>query len=100
MKGMPMRRKAIINFINSEILLQVGVDVALAEPSEIVKMVSAWRVGKQADIEMVPVVDDGALYINGEPVGRIASKTPRVHVSDMACHMEGRILARQESDYD
>ena len=38
----------------------------------------------------------GFLFINNDPVGRIAPKLPKVAYSEEAAYWEGRILSRQE----
>ena len=90
-----MNRKQIIQFCNENIFPQVNVRVAhYMDCIEVVKMVSRWRIGKLANIKMVAEVDDGFLIINGDAVGRIAPKMPRVTYNADAEHYENRILAR------
>ena len=96
-----MNRKQIIEFCNQNIFNQVNIQVSqFMNCAEVVKMVSKWRIGKLANMEMIAKVDDGFLFINGDPVGRIAPKMPRVSYSASAEYWEGRILARQEACYD
>lgn len=91
-----MNRKQMIDFVNNKICPQVGLDFTFS-PVECLKMIEQWRIGKPANMEMVPDVMDGFLFINSMPVGRIARKTPKVTVSEGALYWEGRILARQEA---
>ena len=96
-----MNRKQIIEFCNQNIFNQVNNQVSqFMNCAEVVKMVSKWRIGKLVSVQMVAKVDDGFLFINGDPVGRIAPKMPRVSYSASADYWEGRILARQEACYD
>ena len=96
-----MNRKQIIEFCNQNIFNQVNNQVSqFMNCAEVVKMVSKWRIGKLASVQMVAKVDDGFLFINGDPVGRIAPKMPRASYSASAEYWEGRILARQEACYD
>lgn len=95
-----MNRKQKINFINDKVLpgaeiedwywLSNGREIV----SEMVKAITAWRIGKPADIEMDGAVKDGVFFINGEAVKRVAPRLPRVGFDGL--DYEGRILARQE----
>ena len=92
-----MTRKQIINFCNENIFNQVDITVApYMDCFEVVKMVCKWRIGKSIYTPMVARVDDGFLFMNGEKVGRIAPKMPKVAYNPKACYREGMILARQE----
>lgn len=89
-----MNRKQIIEFCNQNIFNQVNNQVSqFMDCAEVVKMVSKWRIGKLVNMEMIAKVDDGFLFINGEKVGRIAPKMPKVSYSVSADYWEGRILA-------
>lgn len=96
-----MNRKEMIDFVNSKICPQVNTLDFTFSPAEVVKTVERWRVQNHVKINaaMVPDVLDGFLFINDKPVGRIASRLPRVTVSDGAIFWEGRILSRQEAIY-
>lgn len=96
--GCFMNRKEKIEFCNNNIFNQVDIRVADSmDRLEVLKMVSDWRKGKPIDIKMTARVDDGFLFINEEPVGRIASKLPRDHYfSEQGYYIEQKILARQE----
>lgn len=96
-----MNRKAIIEFCNSHIFPQVDISAGMTveDMRDTVKMVSRWRIGKPADIVMNPVVDDGFLIINGDPIGRIAPKMPQPAFSEEAYYWEGKCLAMSE-EYD
>ena len=91
-----MNRKDMINFVNEKIGPQVGLDFSYSA-KETIKMVAQWRRTHNFPSVMVPDVMEGFLFINDMPVGRIASRPPRVTVSDGAMYWEGRILARQEA---
>lgn len=92
-----MDRKQVIEFCNNHIFPQVENQngMTLDMMKDTVKMVSRWRIGKPADVVMIPTVIDGFLYINFDKVGRIAPKLPRVAFSEQAYITEGKILARQ-----
>ena len=96
-----MLRKEMIDFVNQKICPQVNTLDFSFSPLDVLKMVERWRVKNHVNVnaEMVPDVQDGFLFINDIPVGRIASRLPRVTVSDGAMYWEGRILARQEALY-
>ena len=100
-----MNRKEMINFINTEILPTAEIDFYDWKYSgrqiiaDMINAISKWRIGKPANVEMSARVIDGVLYINGESVKRVAAKLPRWD-SMSAPDYEGRILARQESEYD
>lgn len=97
-----MNRMQKINYINEKVLpyaeisnshwLLHGREVV----AEMVNAISAWRIGKPADIEMYAKVVDGVFCINGEPVKRVAPKLPKLCVDDLASYYEGKILAAQE----
>ena len=93
-----MNRKELIKFVNEKVSPQVGLNFSFS-PVETVKMIERWRIGRPANMPMTPDVMGGFLFINNIPVGRIASRKPRVTVSDGALFWEGRILARQEAVY-
>lgn len=96
-----MNRKEKIAFCNEYIFPQVRWDLLDKQGMiEALKLVSNWRVDKPSNIEMKPEVKDGFLFMNGDPLGRIAPKAPRAAISENACYMEGRILARQERLYE
>ena len=94
-----MNRKELIKFVNEKVSPQVGLNFSFS-PAETLKLIERWRIGKPANIPMVPDVMDGFLFINSLPVGRIAARKPRVAVSEGALYWEGRILARQEAVYN
>lgn len=89
-----MNRKELITFCNENIFTKCN-NIDLYGMKDAVKFVSAWRKGKNANIKMNAEVRDGFLFINGDAVGRIAPRTPKVIVSEEACYYEGMILARQ-----
>lgn len=93
-----MDRRKIFEFINKEIYPQFdGLMYGAMKPVEIAKVVSGWRREHGWPREMIATVDDGFLFINSIPVGRIAPKHPRSAFSERAYYWEGRILERQES---
>lgn len=94
-----MDRKEKIEFINTNILPQIDfMNPCTAKDivAESIKLIERWRIGKPIDIEMNAMVDDGVLYINYEPLGRIAAKTPKIEVSEWGYYLEGRCIR----DYD
>lgn len=110
-----MNRKQVIDFCNKNIFPQVKFPAShYMDCFDVVKIVSRWRIGKQMNIEMVAKVVDGFLYINDNPLGRIAPKMATVNYrpsyngncwtktayNSSAAYWEGLILERQESDYD
>ena len=72
-----MNRKELIKFVNEKVSPQVGLNFTFS-PVETVKMIERWRIGRPANMPMAPDVMDGFLFINNIPVGRIASRKPRV----------------------
>ena len=101
MKGTDMDRVQMIDFINNEILPQCKdnghwLSYGRQMMNDIIKLISKWRIGKSINIKMHPVVIDGALFINGDFLGRIEPKAPRPAFDERAYYIEGKILARQE----
>ena len=98
---MAWNRKKIIDFCNKEIFPQVHRSAWTHignELMDVVKMVSDFRHTNGYPSDMSARVDDGFLFINSIPVGRIARKlNHQVHVTDKGAYYEGRILARQEA---
>ena len=91
-----MNRKQVIEFCRREIYPQVKIWIGIGgELTNVVELVSSWRRTHAYPQEMRADVRDGFLFINGDPVGRIAPKTPRVKYSAKAAYWEGRILERQ-----
>lgn len=90
-----MDRRQKLDFINAEILPQVNISHKV-DIREILTLIDRWRIGKSGSIKMTAMVDDGFLYINNDPVGRIAPKLPKVAYNENAAYWEGRILSRQE----
>lgn len=104
-----MNRKQIIDFINNEILPKVSNRWTWKEISsgkELIKMVSDYRskqikAGKaNINDKYIASIVDGYLYINNEPVGRIAPKDHRPQFDETSYYYEGKILARQEALYN
>ena len=91
-----MNRKEIVKFCNDNIFNQVICPQLMTRQDMIdtVKMVANWRIGKKSDIIMQPTVVNNFLFMNGEPVGRIAPAPPRVMYSKEADYWENRILAK------
>lgn len=96
-----MNRKMIIEFCNREIFpkCEAG-SLDRAGMWDAVKMVQKWRVGKQNDVEMKPEVVNGFLFINGDPLGRIAIAPQKIGFTEEGTYYEGRILASAETCYD
>lgn len=97
-----MNRREKITFINEKILPTAEIEdwYWLAYGKEVVrnciKAITKWRMGKDPNIEMNGAIIDGVLYLNGEPVKRVAPKLPRVKFSEEEYVLEGKILARSE----
>ena len=104
-----MNRKDIINFINNDILTQIDSGITwrdmFVSGKDLIKLVSDYRrrqinAGKaRIDDKYTAKVIDGYLYINNEPIARIAPKTPKVSFDEYSHYIEGRILARQEAAF-
>lgn len=95
-----MDKKQRLMFVAEQIMPQVGnyaLDPMTFSVREVEKLVARWRIGKPVDVVMVPRVENGFLFINGEPVGRIAPKWTHYteRAAERADFWEGRILARQ-----
>lgn len=99
---MKWNRKEIINFCNKQVFPFVETWTGLSgELWEVVNMVHIFRRKNGYPEEMSAVVDDGFLFINDLPVGRIAPKSPTgIYDTAAAAYWENRILARQERYYD
>ena len=92
-----MNRKELIAFANANVFPQVENNMLdIDGMKEAIRLISKWRIGKPVNIKMDATVDDGYLLLNGDPVGRIAPKAPKVGYSAEAEYWERRILARQE----
>lgn len=97
-----MNRKAKIEFINDKVLPGAEIEdwywkaYGREIVAEMVKALTAWRIGKPADVEMDGEVKDGVFFINGEAVKRVAPRLPRTSFEAEAYYYEGRILAKQE----
>lgn len=92
-----MNRKDIINFCCDQIFPQVkGEPMFYLDCKETIKLVTNWRRKNNYPQTMKAIVNDGFLFINNIPVGRIAPKTPTIF-DEGAYYWEGRILARQEN---
>ena len=98
---MKWNRKEVINFCNEQIFPNVKnwLDFK-GELWAVVEMVHKFRRENSFPEEMTARVDDGFLFINDLPVGRIAPRTPRVAYNHGEAYWENRILARQETYYD
>lgn len=99
---MKWNRKEVINFCNEYIFPFVRIDqwtYRNGELWEVVEMVHKFRRENSFPAEMTARVDDGFLFINEKPVGRIAPKMIRPTYCPAEGYWEYRILARQESYY-
>ena len=93
-----MNRKEMIQYVNENVLPQIDWRYTDKDtPRKAIRLIERYRIGKPMNIEMVARVDDGFLFINDEPLGRIAMKAPQLNLSNESLYWEGRILARQES---
>ena len=95
-----MNRQQMMTFA-IEILEQVRWDIigyyfSAYEVNQCIKLVSAYRHGKRADMKMEAIVNDGFLFINGDAVGRVAPKLPKVACTEYGKYLENKILIRQE----
>ena len=98
-------RKRIIEFCNTEIFPQVDFEQWShynGELMEVVKMVSDFRL-KNEEIRknphtMIAKVNNGFLYINNLPVGRIAMMKQKVMYNEKANYYESLILSKNEVD--
>ncbi len=93
-----MNRKEMIQYVNENVLPQI--DWRYTDKDTLwkaIRLIERYRIGKPINMEMVAKVDDGFLFINDEPLGRIAAKAPKLNLSNESLYWEGRILARQES---
>lgn len=95
-----MNRKQMIEFCNKHIFPQVNHSQwsgFKGELMEVVKMVSDFRRKNGYPKEMLPVVKNGFLFINNNPVGRIAMKAPKAYkFSYGTAYWEEKILNRQD----
>ena len=89
-----MKRKQIIDFCNNEIFPQVDYRlIDLSGMRETINLVSRWRIGKPSNVDMQPKVVNGYLFMNGDPLGRIASAPSRFCCDEKSLFYEGKILA-------
>lgn len=89
-----MNRKDIIAFCNDQIFPQVKCGKFAVNLIDVVKMVEQFRRNHHFPKSMTSKINNGFLYINDIPVGRIALREPKVFVSDKAAYYEGKILRR------
>ena len=93
-----MNRKELIAFANANVFPQVESNMLdIDGMKEAIRLISKWRIGKPVNIKMNAKVNDGFLFMNGEPLGRIAAKVPKLNLGNESLYWEGRILARQEN---
>ena len=99
-----MNRKDIINFVNDDILTQVKYDRLTIPVKELLQIVIKYRSdcikSGTAKSTMTAEVKNGFLYIDQKPIKRIALLDPRSQWDEYSYHIEGKILARQETKYD
>lgn len=91
-----MNRKDIIAFCNDQIFPQVKCGKFAVNLIEVVKMVEQFRRNHHFPKSMTSKVNNGFLYINDIPVGRIALRESKVFVSEKVDYYEGEILRRCE----
>lgn len=97
---MAWNRKRTIDFCNEEIFPQVHFSQWIGlkgELMDVVKIVEQYRRTHGFVENLKAKVVDGFLYLNNDPVGRIAMKKQIAanNYNDGAYYWEGRILARQ-----
>lgn len=95
-----MNRKEMIAFCVS-VLEQVrweavGYYFTAYDVNVCIRLVESYRRGKNVNMKMVADVVDGFLFINHEPVGRIAPKIPKVRFGEREYWLEEQILRREE----
>lgn len=94
-----MSRKDTIKYCNEQIFPQVKMQAwtgTKGELMEVVGVVENFRRnhGYPKPENMIARVDDGFLFINEIPVGRIAAKLNKpLECTEMAAYWEGKILA-------
>jgi len=99
-----MNRKDVFNLYNHLLTLSYWkTDHERVMPLwDFVHKWSAWRIGKPMafDIEKISMVN-GFLFYDGQKVFRFEDMIPPAYTySAKAAYYEGRILARQETEYD
>lgn len=98
-----MSKKDIIQFINTQVLPKKASktwQAGDADGKELMTIVQSWRRKNGFPEEMTAEVANGFLFINGTPAGRIASADTKAYkYSKKDVSLEGRILARQETEY-
>ena len=95
-----MNRKEMIAFCVSA-LEQVRWDIigyyfTAYEVNMCIKLVESYKKGKQKNIRMEAIVNDGFLFINGDAVGRIAPRLTKVKFTERGYWLEEQILKREE----
>lgn len=100
-----MNRRETLRFIREKIL--PGAEISITDwhtyghniMNDIIIGIGKWRVGKPVDIQMNARIIDGVLYINDEPVRRVASKMQKgVMIAESArCnYYEGRCIGEYD----
>lgn len=94
-------------FVNHEILTQIDNGIQWAYIMPVNELIKLLRDHRRAQIDQGTAtkndvwtanVNDGFLYINDIPVGRIAPRLPKMPFNEYSNYIEGRILARNEID--
>ena len=85
-----MNRKEIIAFCNQYIFPKViqSENMTAADMKDTVKAIGRYRIGKPINMQMQAEVINNFLYINNEPVTRIAPAPPKVAYSEEANYYE------------
>ena len=94
-----MNRKEKIDYINKNILPQIDfMNPCTAKDivDDAIRLIEKWRIGKPVNVEMHAIVDDGFLYMNGKPLGRIAAKMPKLVCSEYGYYLEGRCIRDED----
>lgn len=92
----------IERFINNEILSKLVMPKVSATvffsicPKEIFHIVKTY-IESTNTFPKTAMVDDGFLYLDKKPIGRIAAKEPKIKVSNIATYYEEKILANQDN---
>ncbi len=97
-----MSRKDIIAFIQNDICPQISLDKVGAvaffsfDFKAIIRLIERWRRHHNFPQHLTAQVDNGFLFINGSPAGRITAAPQTVYPEND--YYEGRILAMHEDD--
>lgn len=86
-----MNRKEVIAFCNTAVF-PAAAGAAGLDPIETVRTVEKWRRKNGYPDTMTAEIENGFLFLNGSPAGRIAQKTPGIEISEKAAYYEGKCI--------